>query len=176
MNIGSDCPTLILLLREPRPVALDELRSVVSLELGSAAAATVQWVGENAAGGAYMQWRNGATPHHLGRFSQPYISLTGKCEVGRPIRWKMREEVAPEDPALCEAWMAHNASLYVDALNIGRTRDDRDHRAVVLRIASRFVDDRCVLLWLAAIGDHKRVLLPSPTSLAAIQKGLWPGG
>lgn len=168
------CPTLFLLLREPRVVSVDSLRRAVAAELGMEAAATVEMVCENAMGGAYFQWRNGPTHQHLGTSNQPFIHLAGQCKKGEPVRWQMREEVPPDEPSMCEAWMAHNAWLYVDALNMVPPHDERDHAGVVFRIASWFVDDRCVLLWLRG-GDKKRVALPSAATIASLRRGQWPG-
>jgi hypothetical protein len=60
----------------------------------------------------------------------------------------------------------------VDAL-LFRSEDEETHFPNVLRIASHFVDERCLLLWLH--GDEpKRVVLPSPEALAALRAGEWP--
>lgn len=155
-------PTLILLLRETRRVAVDELRSIVKEECGVAAAATVVRLGENASGGEYLQWHTGRTPSHLGTFSQPYILVP---EVA----------VLPSEPRLLEAWSAHKAFLYVDALNFVGMRDDRDDLAMVLRIGSRFMDDRCLLLWLGCADGPSRFALPTAESLESLRRGEWPG-
>ncbi|MDX2200454.1 MAG: hypothetical protein SF069_15980 [Phycisphaerae bacterium] len=155
-------PTLILLLRETRRVAVDELRSIVKEECGIAAAATVVRIGENAAGGEYLQWQTDRTPSRLGTYSQPYVLFSEGA-------------VLPAEPRLLEAWSVHKAFLYVDALNFVGMRDDRDDLAMVLRIGSRFVDDRCLLLWLGRAGGTSLFALPTAESLESLRRGEWPG-
>lgn len=173
-EISTTVPTVVLLLRSPRCVSVAELAHIVAEEIDDEAAATVTWVGKNAFGGEYLEWRSSATPYHLGTFGGPYIHLAGAAKIGEPMRWHMREEVPPAEPALCEAWMAHDAWLYVDALNLGARRDNRDHQNVVLRIAGRLVDEHCTLLWLPG-AEPKRVALPTPHAVAALRSGTWPG-
>lgn len=172
-DIGECTPTVILLLSQPRQVTVVEVRRVVAAELGEEAAAMVEWIGENGAGMSYIGWRNGKTPYHLGTCSEPYITRVGTANAGEPVRWMMKEEVPPEAPRLCEAWMSHTAWLYVDALTAGSLGDGRSHLSNVLRVASWLVDEKCVLVWLYG-GESKRVVLPSPETVLSFRNGLWP--
>lgn len=173
-------PMVVLLLDRVRRVSQEEARQVVRTELGVPTAATVRAVGDNAAGMSYIDWRHGTTPYHLGTSSEPYINAVGvgkvdeKNRITAPLKWMMREEVPPEDDAMCRAWMSHTSWLYVDALLFhSEPEDDRLHLQHVLRIASHFVDERCVLLWLWG-GEPKRVTLPSAQATASLRAGEWP--
>ncbi|MGH7131673.1 MAG: hypothetical protein ACREJO_06995 [Phycisphaerales bacterium] len=142
-------------------------------ELGGDAAATVRAVGENDAGMSYMDWHLGPTPYHLGTCDEPYISITGVGKVGEPARWMMREEMPPEDERHAEAWMAHAAWMYVDALQMRSLGGGREHLGNVLRLASHFVDEATALVWLC--GDEpKRVALPTAETVASLREGKWP--
>jgi hypothetical protein len=171
---------VVLLLDRARRVSAEEARRVVRAELGEETAATVRPVGDNPAGMSYIDWRHGTTPYHLGTSSEPYINAVGVGKVDRenklvsPLKWTMHEEAPPEDEGLCRAWMSHIAWLYVDALLFhSEPEDDELHLRHVLRIASHFVDERCVLLWLRG-GEPKRVTLPTAQATASLRAGEWP--
>jgi hypothetical protein len=177
-------PTVILLLTQVRRVRADELRRVVAAEIGEAAAATVQVINEDPEAMEYITWRDGQTHHNFGTSPNPYIHIFGEGrnepETGtiKWTKWTMREEVPPEDEVICEAWMQHNAWLYVDALLLGMTEQTREQTRPValsnmLRIASHFIDERCVLVWRCG-GKTKRVALPTVDTLAMLRAGEWP--
>lgn len=174
-------PVVVLLLNAVRRVSEREARRVVACELGDEVARTVRVVSENAVGMSYLDWKVGPTPYHLGTSSEPYLNVIGVSKVDHenrqvgPTKWTIREELPPEDPACCEAWMSHSAWLYVDALLFHcEPHDDDLHLRNVLKIASHFVDERCVLVWRYG-GEPKRVALPTPQTLAALRAGQWPG-
>jgi hypothetical protein len=84
----------------------------------------------------------------------------------------MKEEVPPHEPRHSEAWMAHEAWMYIDALALGRDARPKAHLPNVLRVASRFIDDNCLLLWLWG-GVEKHVSLPTSRVLEALASGHW---
>ncbi len=173
-------PTITLMLDQLRRVSYDEVRQVVQTELGDEAEATVQLISDHPQGMNYIDWRLGAAHYHLGTSDEPYINRIGVGKVDAetmvvgPMKWTMREEVPPEEEAHCSAWMRHNAFLYVDAI-LFHTPPEEDglHLQNILRIASRFVDERCVLLWRNG-GEPKRVALPTPQVIASLRAGVWP--
>jgi hypothetical protein len=163
---------LIMLLKEPRAVSIEDAAKVVASELGQEAAATVHLAAENPDGMRYIDWRLGETPYHLGTAPAPYLKRIGVSKAGQPIRWTAQEEIPPREPRHCEAWMAHEAWMYVDALTLGRAGRPKEHRPNVLRIANHFIDDSCTLLWLWG-GIDKHVSLPTPKVRAALANGRW---
>lgn len=179
-NDTHEVPMVVLMLDRVRRVSGREARQVVAEELGEEVAATVTVISENSVGMSYIEWRVGSTPYHLGTSSEPYLPVLGVGKVddgGRlvePMRWTMREEVPPDGDELSEAWMAHTAWLYVDALLFHSRPEDADrHVRNVLRIGSRFIDERCTLVWLWG-NEPKRVALPTPQAVAALRSGEWP--
>jgi hypothetical protein len=173
-------PTIILLLDRVRRVRADEAARVVTSVMGPTAAASLTAINEDPHGMEYIEWRDGETIHHIGTSPQPYITVSGEGKEDPATgnieltRWTMREEVPPDDPTMCDAWMRHTAWMYVDALRMEPTDEARDvARRNVLRVASHFVDARCVLLWRRGSND-KRVALPTPHAIATMQAGEWP--
>lgn len=173
-------PTVLLLLNRIRRVGVPEARRVVAAELGDEAEGTVnEWpVGSTTR--CYLEWRAGVTPYHLGTCSEPYVPVIGdgkadsaKTPVGT-MEWTVSEEAPPEPEELCNAWMAHTAWLYVDALVFeSRAHEGGRHFGNVLRVCSHFIDERCVLVWLYS-GEPKRVALPTPRTVKSLQAGVWP--
>jgi hypothetical protein len=165
-------PNLILLLKEPKVVSIEQAEEAVNAVLGPEPAATVRLVGENTDGMRYITWQVGTTPYHLGTCREPYLNKLGTGKVGQPIRWTLREEVPPHEERHAEPWMAHEAWMYIDALALGRDARPAAHLPNVLRIASHFIDDACLLLWLWG-GVLKHVSLPTPRVRKALSNGRW---
>jgi hypothetical protein len=165
-------PMLIILLKEARVVPVDRAAGVVKQELGPDAASTVNLVAGDPQGMRYIDWKFGETIYHLGTCPEPYLKRIGVGKAGEPIRWTMQEEIPPREDRHCEAWMAHTAWMYVDALDHPPPGRPSAHLPNVLRLASHFIDDACVLLWLWG-GVDKHVSLPTPRVRAALAKGRW---
>lgn len=174
------CPMIVLMLDGVRRVGVEEARCAVRAEAGEDAASTVRVVVENPQGMSYIEWRVGDATYRLGTSSEPYINAVGSGKVDEemrltePLKWTTWEEVPPEDEACRTAWMSHAAWLYVDAW-VCRTppAEDAMHVRRVLRIASRFVDERCVLLWRWG-KEPKQVALPTPRAIESLRAGVWP--
>lgn len=171
---------VVLMLNRVRRVSVSEASRAVATELGNKAAGTVRAIGANSATMSYLEWRVGATPYHLGTSSEPYLPVFGvgkvdsESRVVGPMKWTMREEVPPEGEEFCNAWVAHTAWLYVDALLFHPTaRGDDTHLRSVLRISSHFIDERCVLVWLWG-REPKQVALPTAGTIEAMSAGRWP--
>lgn len=175
----SPVPTVTLMLNAVRRVSRAEAHSIVLRELGQDAAQTVRVVNEDRVGMCYIDWKVGPTCYHIGTSSDPYLPVFGTARIDGDnkvigqVKWTMREEVPPEDPECCEAWMSHVAWVYVDALVFTPYADREAHLRNVLRISSHFVDERCLLIWLYG-GEPKRVALPTPRTVAALRAGEWP--
>jgi hypothetical protein len=164
-------PMLTILLRQARIVPVEEAAAAVTAEIGPEAAATVNFVASSPEGLRYIDWRVGEVRYHLGTSTEPYLKRIGVIEAGAPLRWTMQEEVPPREPRHCEAWMAHEAWMYVDALDLTRERVS-PHLPNVLKVANHFVDEACTLLWLWG-GVQKHVSLPTPRVREALAKGRW---
>jgi hypothetical protein len=170
---------VILLLTEVRRVSVAEAQKVVAAECGQESAATVRAIDdakhEHGPGMEYLDWQVDSIPFHIGTSSEPYISLVGVSKAGQPVKWTMKEEVPPDDEHHRAAWMSHNAWLYVDALTIGSPGGARAHLGAVLRVASHFIDERCVLVWLYGRERWtKRLATPTKETKSALSRGKWP--
>jgi hypothetical protein len=180
MNLDSptDSPivSVQLLLTSTRRIPLPESQSAVQDAIGQTAAATVRVINESDVGMSYTRFHVGKVPYHIGTSIEPYIRRFGTAKPGEQIKWTIEEEVPPEDPVLCDAWMMHKAWMYVDSLRFVDPDDGVDHFVNVMRLAGRFVDERCVLIWLLGPREQpKCVTLPAAENVAALRAGRWPG-
>lgn len=166
-------PTIILLRRISDPRDEEALRRAVRRAVGEDAAATVAFVGSNAHGMTYYQWRLGDTTCHIGECSRPYrdVGGVGDLAVGRLIEWHDGDAGEPDDPALRAAWRAHRAWTYVDALD-----SCPDSMPPLLRLAGELVDDDTLLIWRYQGCRPIRgpMVLPSANAKAALAAGQWP--
>lgn len=165
-------PMLTILLREPRIVEIQRAADVVKTELGEDAASTINLIAGDPQGMRYIDWKLDETIYHIGTSPDPYLKRIGVGRAGQPIRWTMQEEIPPSQERHCEAWMAHTAWMYVDALDHPPPGRKSTHLPNVLRIASHFIDGNCTLLWLWG-GLQKHVSLPTPRVRTALAKGKW---
>ena len=165
-------PMLVLLLKRARFVPVEEVARVVAAVVGPEASASVRLAAGSLEGMQYIDWDVDGTPYHLGTSSGPYLKRIGVGKAGEPVRWTMQEEIPPRQERHCEAWMSHEAWMYVDALTIGELSRAPGHVSNVLRIASHFIDEDCVLVWLQG-GVDKHVSLPTARVRAALARGVW---
>ena len=176
-------PIVILLLDQVRRVEVEEARRLVLDELGASTAATVQLINDAGPGMHSIQWHVGETWYHLGTSPDPYVPWLGEGKIDKQtgrigeMTYTTREEPPPDGEAERAAWMSHTAWMYVDAplFNSSSHEEDRQHSQNVMRLASRLVDHRSVLLWQYAPKDlPKRVKLPTLETIAALRNGSWP--
>lgn len=174
-------PMIVLLLKAVRRVSADEIRRVVQAELGNQTAAGIESMGQKQDVMQYHFWRHDRAFCNFGTCCEPYPNTIYEGEVDSdtklitPTKSQYREEVPPQDEVMCQAWMQHNSWIYVDALLFHTPpEDDHIHYRRVFKIASHFIDERCVLIWLYG-GEPKRVALPTPQAIASLRAGEWPG-
>jgi len=138
------------------------IRRVLEEELRPDAAASAEFFSVHASGMFYAQCYVGRVQYHIGVGRTPYPAEVS----GQP----------PGEPESRLAWLRHEAWMYVDAV-LYAVPDERDvHFANVMRLAGRFVDERCVLIWLHGPREQpKRVALPTAENVAALRAGRWPG-
>jgi hypothetical protein len=178
MEIGHMIPTVILLMNTVRRVSESEAIAVVSSELGDEVGQTVCMRAERDVGMSYLSWKIGDVWYNLGTSSDPYVPHVGIAQSNGEhpdavqVKSSIRGELGPQDQVLFEAWASHRAWLYIDSLTWHAESDEWEcHLGRVLRVASQFVDERCVLVWL---WGTDRFAKPTQQAVASFRAGHWP--
>jgi hypothetical protein len=170
---------VMLLMTSVRRVSESEAQRVVSHELGDEVGQTVRVIREEVTGMSYLTWRVGDVWYNLGTSSEPYVpaASAGQAHCADPaaghVKPTMRLESGPQDLISFEAWISHRAWLYIDSLAWYTEAEAAElHLRNVLRVASHFIDERCVLIWQ---WGTDRFAKPTPQAVASLRAGQWPG-